>query len=442
MSVGSESAQPPGTAHGGRIAGSRRWSRRDVLRGGLGAAMVGAGLPALSSPMKPATRVQSGSVTMWWYPLLSVDKDTAFWNGVVSDFHKSHPKIEVKVQMQSFVQRDTKLLLAVQAGQGPDVAYVNGPLLPEYVPAKAVLPLDKHVSVNSYIPAARGAMRYQGHTWIAPLLIDATALLYNQTLFKQVGSPAYPTTWAEIEALGPKFKSIGKYVTSFNAADGLTSFPPLVWEAGGAIFNRKGTRVAFDSPAGVRAVQFLVDLVHKGYAAFETATAADVANTAFGKGEVAVGMPVWENSTILRYSQILGQDVLKVGPILKDKVKISGSTVAGYSIIGGTKNENAALTWIQYASHPSVINKLCRATGFFNPVASSTDIWKGDPVFEPLEHNLPDVRLWESNEYRAQVFNILIPALESAILGQTSAAAALKKAAQASNSLLKEKLSQ
>jgi ABC-type glycerol-3-phosphate transport system substrate-binding protein len=88
-----------------------------------------------------------------------------------------------------------------------------------------------------------------------------TVLWYNPKILKAAGISHIPTTWAEFAADCVKVTAGGMDTTD----NEVTLWEPMVRQWGGRLVNAAGTKTAFNSPAGVGALQYWVNLVKKGY---------------------------------------------------------------------------------------------------------------------------------------------------------------------------------
>lgn len=114
---------------------------------------------------------------------------------------------------------------------------------------------------------------YRGHIYILPYSLDTRLLYYRKDLLKEAGYSQPPETWNELVEVAQKltqdtngdgvidqwgFATLGKPGDVFNTY----TFFDFLFQAGGQIFNAQG-EPAFDSQAGVKALQFMVDLRNK-----------------------------------------------------------------------------------------------------------------------------------------------------------------------------------
>ncbi len=114
---------------------------------------------------------------------------------------------------------------------------------------------------------------YHGHPYLLPFSLDTRLFYYRKDLLKKAGFSKPPATWAELVKVGKAltkdtngdgaidqwgFATLGKPGDVFN----VYSFLNFLFQSGGQFFDADG-KPAFNSPAGVKALQFFVDLRNK-----------------------------------------------------------------------------------------------------------------------------------------------------------------------------------
>jgi multiple sugar transport system substrate-binding protein len=212
-------------------------------------------------------------------------------------FEKSHPGITVSVEQIPYPDYESKLTSEFAAGDGPDVFWVNTPFLAQFEQANVMLnlaPLIKkdHVNMSIYRPALIALHSHDGDIYGLPKDWDTEGIFYNKTYFAQhhIAIPA-SLTWNPVN--GGSFLTLAKEATtdangtnalspSFNPADVATygvsvvnapdiGYGPFLASAGVPVFQQAGlaqgvkcscypSHVTFDTPAGIAALQFLVNL--------------------------------------------------------------------------------------------------------------------------------------------------------------------------------------
>ena len=162
----------------------------------------------------------------------------------------------------------SKVLLAAQQQQLPDVLMIDNPDLQEVANTGALAPLtDYGVDLTGLYKNLIDAGSLNGKVYgIAPG-INGMALFYNVDMLTKANLKP-PTTWAEVKDVAGKLTGNGVYGIAFSAVateEGSWQFEPWFWGAGGDLKK-------LDSPEGVKALQFWVDLVNSGYASKSVVT--------------------------------------------------------------------------------------------------------------------------------------------------------------------------
>jgi multiple sugar transport system substrate-binding protein len=176
----------------------------------------------------------------------------------------------VTVESQPVPRNDliTKVLLAAQQQQLPDILMIDNPDLQQVADTGALAPLtDYGVDLTGLYQNLIDAGTYKGKVYgIAPG-INGMALFYNVDMLDKAGVKP-PTTWAEVKDVAAKLTGNGVYGIAFSAVateEGSWQFEPWFWGAGADL-------TKLDSPEAVKALQFWVDLVNSGYASKSVVT--------------------------------------------------------------------------------------------------------------------------------------------------------------------------
>jgi len=383
---------------------------------------------------------------MWVYPLIGeAGADEAMWADIIERFNAEHPDISVTVQVQPWDRRVEQLTTAMAAGVGPDVWYINIEDIPNHAENGRLVNFDDIISADEkadYLPAALTGLSYKGSLWAAPILMSVTTTFYNTAVFKEAGVTTFPGTWDEMRAAGPVFKEQGFYLTQYDAGDPQGHFYPLIWQAGGAPYNEDGT-VAFNSPEGLEALTFVVELFENEYAPATAATAEGIPITEspLGAGKVAVGEGE-ESGALNQLSEAWGEGVLKIGEPLRYREQAAAGTVAGYAISAQSANKEAAAVWVQFITSPETMTEIDSKSGYFVPRQSIGKIHTDDPILSALEDQLPLVRATPAVLGGREVLtDALAPEIQAAVLGQKSPQQALDDAAAMATSIINEQQS-
>jgi multiple sugar transport system substrate-binding protein len=181
----------------------------------------------------------------------------------------------VKVDLQKIGGDEfyTKLLLALDAGDAPDVFHVGGTSIGELSEAGYIEPLDDYLAKwpdweEVYPESVRGGVSYQGKVWAVPYGLDTRFLYFRRDDLKAAGLAEdwQPANVAGILDAAKAVKSSGGSVIPYALYAGQAgssgtadhAFTPLVWAYGGDVIDASGKWVG-NSPAIVKALTYYQD---------------------------------------------------------------------------------------------------------------------------------------------------------------------------------------
>jgi multiple sugar transport system substrate-binding protein len=188
---------------------------------------------------------------------------------LAAQYHAAHPNVTIKVSPGAPTTDDllTKLSAGFAGGDYPDVSYAYGSWAGELRQSGKTQDLTSYVNDpafgwNEFSSAARQTATVGGKVIGLPAVVDDIALIYNRKLFDKAGL-AYPTndwSWDDFRAAAKKLTdpATNTYGTAYSVSgseDTTWHLWPLLWQHGGKILD--GTKPAFNSPAGVAALETL-----------------------------------------------------------------------------------------------------------------------------------------------------------------------------------------
>ena len=278
-------------------------------------------------------------------------KGVPFWNAmggplgdalrkIINDYNSSSPgEPIVYVNLGSYSTLSQKIMGAVAANKPPVLAQVYESWTSELLEAKKIVPFYRYMHkwipdsvMNDIFPVFIKDNEWDGKMLTFPFNKSVPVFYYNRDLFKKYGIDHFPRTWEE-------FREVAKKLTIDTTGDGVpdiygTAFPVNVWlyevilyQKGGKIMDHG--KVAFDSKAGVEALQYLVDLIYKDSCAYLTTGFRHQDDFATGRVAMVFG-------TIVSYAFMKPKINFHLGvaPMPHDKdsiVIISGTNVAIFS---------------------------------------------------------------------------------------------------------------
>jgi len=267
--------------------------RRHWLSTGMAAALVAFGLAACGSGGG-----SSASTGLQIWEGYTGAEATAFKH-LLSEWNAAHPSEKVTYL---FVNNDNslpKLLTAVRGGSQPDIAYVYGSWAPNVAQIPQVVNLTQVVQrsgVNwtDFWVGERDVATVKGKVIGIPALVDNLAVVYNKALFAQAGlSPPTPNwTWTQFMAdakklTNPAKKQFGTAYVTPGSEDTVWHWEALLWEAGGQILNSSNTQAAFNSPAGLEALNTIRTMAVTDKSMYLDPTDSEYANL-FNSGKIGM----------------------------------------------------------------------------------------------------------------------------------------------------------
>jgi multiple sugar transport system substrate-binding protein len=213
-----------------------------------------------------------------------------FWNywdggngqalaGLVKQFNATNPGILVKPVTFPWGALLPKLQSAIASGTTPalaatDIAWMaNMHASGKLQNLGAALGGVKAASSDIY-PQLLVYSMYKGKMESLPASTNNLALFYNKDLFRKAGlNPNKPPkTWEELRADAAAIAKIGNGVQGMEiytgVGEGLTwQFQPYLWQIRAGFLNKTNTAPTFNTPAGQKALQFLVDIINTDHSA-------------------------------------------------------------------------------------------------------------------------------------------------------------------------------
>ncbi len=139
---------------------------------------------------------QSKPITLTYWGLWENEQILA---SIISEYKKTHPKVEIVYSKQSPKQYRERLQAALARGDGPDLfRYHNTwvPMLKDDLAAANQTGYTAAEFQQTFYPVATSDLVIGGKVYGAPLEFDGLGLYYNEDLLR-AGGVSPPTTWEE-----------------------------------------------------------------------------------------------------------------------------------------------------------------------------------------------------------------------------------------------------
>jgi multiple sugar transport system substrate-binding protein len=368
-----------------------------------------------------------GNVTLCMGKDTSGDK-----TALVKQFNEANPGITAKLlefstsadeQRASFVQRQ-------EAKSGEcDVFYSDVIWTAEFASQKWLYDMTPYLDSkkSELIPATLKTVDYAGKLWGVPQQTDSAFLYYRDD---QVQTP--PTTWQQVYDVAKQNNGI---VYQGAPYEGLTcDYLELAFAAGGKVLSADGKKSEINSPANVKALQFMVDGVKNGIAANGVTTYMEEESRRYFESGKATFMRNWP------YAYALGE---KKGTAVAGKFKVmpfpqfeGGGKAA---ILGGhnfvisaySKNPAAALKLTDFFISPEV-----QKTEFLDyslaptlaSVYDDADVQKKYAFAQELKESVSQAQARPVSPVYPQISQAIYNNVNAALSGKASPADALKTA--------------
>ena len=409
--------------------------------------------PATPEPTPPPPAAEVTTIKVWDY----YGSATPLKPEVIAAFEKENPDIKVQYESLNWDSMFEKLSVALTAGTAPDVATVDMTWVPTWAALGGFTELDAFSGgtlngvpfAEAFTAGALEAMSYEGKVVAVLEDFDVYCLYYRTDLFKEKGL-AVPTNWDELVEVGQKLVedtdgdgTPDKYLYGY--WPDTFRWSQFLYENGGSILSADNTKAVFNSPEGVEATQFFVDMVNKY-------------KFAFNIGEEPF-MQLLKDGRIAMFSDgpyMMG--VLKDGApemagmwgVARHPYKVKpGSYLGGTGLVipAGAANKEAAWRFIEFATRLENAINVYKYAGaapglkaaLESPEVSVPDPYFGDQVTLPLflqatetAHHFPYIRQWN------EVPGAIETAVTAVLLGEQTAQEALDAAAAEVNTLLAE----
>ena len=410
---------------------------------GLALAACG-GAPAQPTPPaseSPAATAAPEPVTITYSNFISNGGNEENLDKIVKAFEADNPGITVDVTTLPYADYFTALQTDLAGGTASDVFDIEFANYAAYQANGVLAPLPG-VDAGVYQANLAGAYATDGTQYALPSSFSTVVLFYNKDLFDAagVGYPVNGWTWADAEAAAKKITDAGKGIFGAYQPISFYEYYKALAQAGGTFLSDDGKSVAFNSPEGVAAANWLVGKSGTTMPTPEQgAGTPDFDTKLFSEGKLGMWTTgIWMFGALAEAG--FNWDIA-VEP--GDAQQASAMFSNAVAVSAGSKNAEAAQKWAQYlTSSTTMVDVRLDAGWELPPVADQSllapYLEKGDPanrqaVFDSLKGvALPPV----IGENQAQMQDIVGEELTEAAAGRKTVEEALASAEKRVNPLL------
>ncbi|HSB68224.1 MAG TPA: ABC transporter substrate-binding protein [Candidatus Methylomirabilis sp.] len=338
----------------------------------LGVAVIALAVALAWAP----TGASAAKAEVRWLQWKTTEVGEKLMNELKTAFEKEHPDITLTLVDSPFTGFHDKAITLFQAQKLADILMVQVDWVAEYADLGMLEPLDgwllkepKEFLAN--IPAAF-QQKWRGKQYYLPLHSGCVALYWNTEIFKSAGIPGPPKTWDEYVQIARKVTNPEKKIFATTATlqieppTNMTyDIYPLILQAGGDILDEKANKAAFNSPAGVKAIEWYVDLVNKHKVAVPgvLSNGEKEKRANFGAGNIAM---MFEGPWGVAIQKNLNPN-LKYDTAPLPKGMTTGTVVRGAldTMTTQAQNKEAAWKFLRWISGPVGNEMWAKGTGDF-----------------------------------------------------------------------------
>ncbi|WP_428964008.1 sugar ABC transporter substrate-binding protein [Micromonospora fluostatini] len=239
-----------------------RWKRLTPVTAVVASvAMLIAGCGGADDPAADDSRL-----TVWMMGEGS-EAQTAFLDGVETEFRTKHPDTDVVVQYVPWLEAPKKFQAALAGGAGPDVTELGNTETQGWAAQQALADVTDRfggwAEGRDVLPDLVRNAQLDGRQYGVPWYAGVRAVYYRADWFAEAGVRP-PTTWDELVAAAKavQAKKPGTYGIALPGNSELP-FYSFLWGAGGEIATEQGGTwtSGYTSPQARQAVTFWTDLV-------------------------------------------------------------------------------------------------------------------------------------------------------------------------------------
>jgi len=353
-------------------------------------------IAALAAALSIGSTVARAEVEIEYWQYFFEARVTAM-DKLIENFQAANPGITVKTNHFPYADYRTKVAAAIPAGEGPDVVQLFYGWLNDYVDAELIQPLPvdafpPETIDKEFFPMVQ-AMKRDGQYMALPTAVRSLALFYNQRLFDEAGIESPPATLDELVETAKKLtkRDGAGNLTQVGITSGMTAQDHhwfrevLVRQFGGQPYSDDNTKIAYNSEAGQKALDWYVAL-DKEHGVTKS-TFMDEPQAAFKGGRA--GMHIDGSFRIGALDKTRG---LKWGvaelPAGPDGTKSNYSSYWVNAVTSKAEGEKqaAALKFMAYITSDEAMQIWLDTVGELpaKPSAALTEKNTADPVFGPF----------------------------------------------------------
>ena len=415
--------------------------------------LIAALLLAAGAPARAQTELT------FYYPIAVGGPLTKVIDGYARQFEKENPGIRVNpIYAGNYDDARIKALAALRAGQSAPLSVLYSIDLYELIEQDVILAWDEVATsaedkawLKAFYPALMMNGTYKGKVYGIPYQRSTIVLYWNKDAFKAAGLDPNkpPATWDEMTKMAAKLvqKDAAGNVQRWGVMVPSTGYPYWMFQAfarqnGQDLMNPEGNRTNYAHPDVIAALDYWVSLGRKHGVMPQGTVEWGTLRQAFTEGKTAM---MWHTTGNLTAVKDTAKFPFGVAMLPASKQRGSPTGGGNFYLFKKTTPEErkAALAFVKWMTQPERAADWSMATGYVatRPDAYETPKLKAYAADFPqavvardqFKFATPELSTFQTGRVR----KALDDAIQAALTGQKTPAAALKAAQAESERLLK-----
>ncbi len=377
-------------------------------------------------------------------------EEVDFWEKLVDEFNKQTGfKLQLVRQPTYTDQRQQELIISLEAKQpNPDLFLMDVVWINQFIKSNWLESLDNFSTKNNFSTdvffqrTLNSVDRFKNKLYALPVFLDVGLLYYRKDLLSKYGYNSAPKTWEDLTNASLKIQKAEResnpnfygYVWQGAQYEGLVcDFLEFIASGGGSIMNNG--KIEFNTPANIKALQFMSDLIHK-YKISPSNTYTEMkeeeVRRTFQRGDA-----LFERNWTYAWNLAQGNN-----SYVKDKIGLtvlphfkgnqSFSTLGGWHIGISKYSDEKQKAWkfIEFVTSYEIQKSLVLNVGW-NParkdIYHDKEVLSKLPTIKTLYDALQNTVARPTLPYYNQISNIIQRYVNDCLSGKISAGNALKK---------------
>ncbi len=322
---------------------------------------------------------------------------TPFSKDVISGFEAKYPWITVKYEAGDWDTMHEKFTVRVTSGDAPDVATMDMTWIPTFA-SKSIFAnlsdlsggqLNGKPIEDAYTPGALEAMKFDDNYVTMMFDFDAYGLYYRADQFQKKGIDV-PTNWDELSAAAQKLAedtngdgTCDQYCFEVYGND-CFHWCQFLFQDGGEILNADNTAAAFNSDAGLKAMEYYRSFLDNGSGVYwGTAQGDPIRGIKDGRIGMFLDGPYFMGIMKDSAPELKGDWKVAQAPYSQEPGSYLGGT--GLSIPVNAPHQQEAWLFVQYMlelQQQLGVFTLAGAAPATSAALDSPELTKPDPYFD------------------------------------------------------------